>query len=208
MRILHVVPIPAVRYEGCLAPVHALCRALAARGNEVEVFTTSINEDENSSVPPGIPVTLDGVKIMAFVSPVLQWWSWAPSLVKSLRHEIKGADILHLHSGFLWPIWDAARLARRVRIPYVISPRGVLAENSVRRGNRLVDAIWLALIERSNLQGATLIHATSAREATEIQHFGWRLPPIAVVSDRIDEAETARRMESLYEQARSGFLKQ
>jgi glycogen synthase len=45
MRILHVVPsyLPAVRYGGPIFAVHGLCRALAARGHEVQVFTTNID---------------------------------------------------------------------------------------------------------------------------------------------------------------------
>ena len=45
MRILHVVPsyLPAVRYGGPIFAVHGLCRALAARGHEVQVFTINID---------------------------------------------------------------------------------------------------------------------------------------------------------------------
>src|SRR5260370_167350 len=43
MRILHVVPtyLPATRYGGPIYAVHGLCRALAARGHDVTVFTTN-----------------------------------------------------------------------------------------------------------------------------------------------------------------------
>jgi hypothetical protein len=45
MRILHVVPIhlPAVRYGELIFAVHGLCRALAARGHELQVFTTNVD---------------------------------------------------------------------------------------------------------------------------------------------------------------------
>jgi hypothetical protein len=63
MRLLHVVPtyLPATRYGGPIFAVHGLCRALAARGHAVEVFTTSIDGPRDSAVPHGVPVTLDGV---------------------------------------------------------------------------------------------------------------------------------------------------
>ena len=59
MRILHVVPsyLPAVRYGGPIFTVHGLCRALAARGHEVQVFTTNVDG-------PGIP----GGRRLAFLS--------------------------------------------------------------------------------------------------------------------------------------------
>jgi glycogen synthase len=45
MRILHVIPtyLPATRYGGPIFTVHALARALIARGHDVEVVTTNVN---------------------------------------------------------------------------------------------------------------------------------------------------------------------
>ena len=45
LRFLHVVPtyLPAVRYGGPIRSVHALCRALAADGHDVHVFTTNVD---------------------------------------------------------------------------------------------------------------------------------------------------------------------
>jgi glycosyltransferase involved in cell wall biosynthesis len=50
----------------------------------------------------------------------------------------------------------------------------------------LIKSAWIALIERSSLEQAAAIHATSAIEAGEIQKFGWRLPRIAVVPNGVD----------------------
>ena len=140
MRLLHIVPtyLPAVRYGGPIFAVHALCRALAARGHVVEVFTTSIDGPRNASVPHDKPVMLDGVKIRYFASPTLRRLSWAPALARALRREIAGADVAHLHSVFLWPTWAAARLARRAQVPYVISPRGMLVEKLIKSRHRLL----------------------------------------------------------------------
>ena len=58
MKILHVVPsyLPALRYGGPIHSVHGLCKALAARGHAVEVFTTNVDGPQNSKVPLGVPV--------------------------------------------------------------------------------------------------------------------------------------------------------
>jgi hypothetical protein len=72
MRILHVVPsyLPAVRYGGPIFAVHGLCRALAKRGHEVQVFTTNIDGPGISPTPIGTPVDLDGIKNpIFFLSP-------------------------------------------------------------------------------------------------------------------------------------------
>jgi len=192
MRLLHVVPtyLPAVRYGGPIFAVHALCRALAARGHAVEVFTTSIDGPHNAPVPHDQPVMLDGVKIRYFASPVLRRLSWAPTLAHALRNEIASADVAHLHSVFLWPTWAAARLARRSQIPYVISPRGMLVEKLVRSRHRLLKSTWIGLIERTNLERAAAIHVTSAVEAAALAAFGFRLRQVATVPNGADEVES------------------
>jgi glycosyltransferase involved in cell wall biosynthesis len=198
MRILHVVPtyLPATRYGGPIVAVHSLCRALAARGHAVEVFTTSIDGPVDTAVPYDRPVMLDGVKVRYFVSRRLRRLSYAPSLMQSLHDEIAGADVVHLHSAFLWPTWRAARLSHKRRIPYVISPRGMLVKSLIASRNRLIKSAWIALIERSNLEQAAAIHATSAIEAEEIGKFGWRLSRVAVVPNGVDAIEQEMRQDS------------
>src|SRR5947209_7263647 len=124
MRILHVVPtyLPAVRYGGPIFAVHGLCRALVARGHEVDVVTTNINGLENIGVPTEVPIRLDDVRVRYFSSKFLRRLSWAPSLSHALRQEVAGFDVVHLHSIFLWPTWAAARSARNANVPYLISP--------------------------------------------------------------------------------------
>jgi glycosyltransferase involved in cell wall biosynthesis len=195
MRILHVVPtyLPATRYGGPIVAVHSLCRALAARGHAVEVFTTSIDGPDDTAVPHDRPVMLDGVKVRYFASRRLRRLSYAPALMQSLRHDIAGADVVHLHSAFLWPTWRAARLSHRRRIPYVVSPRGMVVKKLIASRHRLLKSAWIALIERANLEQASAIHATSAIEAAEIKKFGWQLPPIAVVPNGVDAIGEAMR---------------
>jgi glycosyltransferase involved in cell wall biosynthesis len=191
MRLLHVVPtyLPAARYGGPIVAVHGLCRALAARGHSVEVFTTSIDGPENSAVSHEVPVMLDGVKVRYFASNFMRRLSFAPSLAQILRREMKGADAMHLHSVFLWPTWAAARLARKSRIPYVISPRGMLVKLLIESHNRLVKSAWISLIEKSNLEHASAIHVTSTIEAAEVRKFKWNLPDIAVIPNGIDRMD-------------------
>jgi glycosyltransferase involved in cell wall biosynthesis len=198
MRILHVVPtyLPATRYGGPIVAVHSLCRALAARGHAVEVFTTSIDGPTDTAVPYDRPVMLDGVKIRYFASRRLRRLSYAPALMQSLHDEISGADVVHLHSAFLWPTWRAARLSHKRRIPYAISPRGMLVKSLIASRNRLIKSAWIALIERSSLEQASAIHATSAIEAEEIGKFGWRLPRVAVVPNGVDAIEQATRQDA------------
>jgi glycosyltransferase involved in cell wall biosynthesis len=183
VRILHVVPtyLPARRYGGPIVAVHGLCRALVERGHRIEVFTTSIDGDKNSPVPHEIPVMLDGVIVRYFGSPVLRRLSWAPALASCLKREINGADVVHLHSVFLWPTWACARLAYASHIPYLISPRGMLVKKLIEARHKLLKSAWIGLIERSNIEKASAIHLTSKLEAMELSKFRWQLPRIEIV---------------------------
>jgi glycosyltransferase involved in cell wall biosynthesis len=188
VKLLHVVPtyLPAVRYGGPIFAVHGLCKALVERGHQVEVFTTSVNGVEDSQVPIGIPVSIDGVKVRYFQSRLLRRLFWAPPLAKTLNDELSTFTLMHLHSVFLWPTSAAAALARRVDIPYILSPRGMLVKALIERQSRYVKSAWIELFEKRNLQRASTIHVTSAVEAQELRQFGWCLPPVEVIPNGVD----------------------
>ncbi len=173
MRILHVIPtyLPATRYGGPIFAVHALARALIARGHDVEIVTTNINGDGTSPVPLGTRVEIDSVPVRYFASPWLQRLCFAPHMASMLRTEISRFDAVHLHSVFLWPTFAAARAAHASKVPYIVSPRGMLVEDLIRRRNRLVKSAWITLFERANLERAAAIHATSRTEADELGRF-------------------------------------
>ena len=189
MRILHVVPtyLPAVRYGGPIFAVHGLCQALVARGHEVEVFTTNINGPTESPVPVATPVNMDGVQVQYFSCPVLRRLYWAPALASALQNHIGRFDAVHLHSVFLWPTWAAARAAEKAGVPYLLSPRGMLIKDLIKRRSRLAKSAWIHLIEKSNVERAAAIHLTSQLELTELKSFGWRLPHLDVIANGIDE---------------------
>ncbi|MCF8478536.1 MAG: glycosyltransferase [Pseudolabrys sp.] len=199
MKILHVLPVywPAVRYGGPVFAVHGLCRALAARGHDVAVMTTNVDGPGVSEVPLDRPLWRDGVKIDYFASPFLRRVFWAPSLARALRAELAAFDLVHLHTIYQWPVWVAARQARALRVPYVISPRGMLVKELIRRRNRLVKTLWLELVGRRSLAHAAAIQATSDVEAAELARFGWTLPPVVTIPNGVDDPEPVPALQAV-----------
>lgn len=189
LRLLHVVPtyLPAVRYGGPIRTVHALCRALARLGHEVHVFTTNVDGDADSDVPLGSVTDLEGVKVTYFPSRVLRRLYWSPPLGRAVAANVGSFDLVHLHSVFLWPPWMAARAARSRGVPYVVSPRGMLVPELIRRKNRWIKQAWIEWADRPNLERAAAIHTTSAVEAQHLAGFGWSLPRVVTIPHGVEE---------------------
>jgi glycosyltransferase involved in cell wall biosynthesis len=195
LHILHVVPtyIPAYRYGGPIYSVHGLCKALVLLGHEVSVFTTNVDGDNDSDVPLGQPVDIDGVKVSYFPSKRLRRLYWSPPMKKALEKQIQKVDILHLHSIFLWPTWAAARSARRNGNPYIIAPRGMLVKELIERKSSFAKNLWIRLVERRNLERAAAIHVTTKKEMEEAEKFGFSLPPVFIVPNGVDVEELRRQ---------------
>jgi glycosyltransferase involved in cell wall biosynthesis len=187
MRLLHVVPtyVPAWRHGGPILAVHGLCKALAARGHEVTVFTTDVHGDGRLDVPLASPVPLDGVQVWYFhvIFPRL---SWSPEMGAALAERTARFDVVHLHSVFLWPTSAAARAAERADVPYVLSPRGMLVPELIEQRGRFRKRAWMLLAERRTLERAAALHVTSELEAEEAARLGLPLPRAFVIPNGVD----------------------
>ena len=170
MRILHVSPtyLPSTRYGGPIYSVHGLCAALVQRGHEVEVYTTNVDGETVSPVPAGVPVEMDGVKVTYFPTGLGRRLYRSPSMAVTLRRSLSHFHVVHLHSVFLWPTTVGAAAARRIGLPYILSPRGMLVPELIQRKSRLIKKAWIELFERRNLARAAAVHVTSELEAANL----------------------------------------
>ncbi len=194
MRLLHVVPtyLPATRYGGPIQSVHGLCKALVRQGHDVHVFTSSLDGNERLVVPEGVPVDLDGVKVWYFRC----LWArlcWIPGMVGALKREIDGFDCIHLHSVFLWPMARVASMARRRRVPYLLSPRGMLVPELIAKRSSWAKRAWIAIVEARNLRGAAAIHVTSPLESDDLLRSELALAPVVDIPNGVDFNATAPR---------------
>lgn len=194
MRLLHVVPtyLPATRYGGPIRSVHGLAAAQARRGHEVHVYTSSLDGDGRLDVPEGVPVPLDGVQVWYFRCRFVAL-CWLPQMNQALHRHGDCFDAMHLHSVYLWPMARAARFAHLRRIPYVISPRGMLVPELIQRRSAWAKRLWIAAVERRVLARARAIHVTSATEAEDLRRCGLALAPVVELANGVDCPELAVR---------------
>ena len=189
MRVLHVSPYfaPAFVYGGPPRSILGLCQGLQSHGVDVEVMTTTAGGASELPTADREPRAYDGVPAWYFplAEPRRLWH--APGLRRALAHALTRFDLVHVHGLWHLPGWDAARLARRRGVPYVVSPRGMLEREALAiRGGR--KAVAFRLIERRRLQSAACLHATSRREAETLAaaHFG---PPVVYAPNGINLAD-------------------
>ncbi len=181
MRLLHVVPtyLPATRYGGPVYSVHGLCRSLAGRGHQVDVVTTNADGSGESDVLLGVPVDLDGVNVRYFATapvPLARRLYLSPSMRRWLQRHVQDYDLVHLHSVFLRPTWAAARAAHRMRVPFVVSPRGMLVPELIERKSSFVKRLWIAAVEKQTFAEAAAVHFTAQQEWDDAIRTGIPLP--------------------------------
>jgi len=188
VKLLHVVSsyLPATRYGGTIVSVHGLCRALAARGHDVHVYTTSVDGPGDSAVRHGEPVDIEGVKVWYFQSNTLRRLYYAPALAGALRQSVSEFAVVHTHAIYLWPLWAAAREAGHAGVPYVVSPRGMLEKDLIERKSAIWKAALIGFVEKRTLEGAAAIHVTSGREADHAAAFGFSLRRVSEIPNGVD----------------------
>lgn len=100
-------------------------------------------------------------------------------------------DVLHIQN--LWDpfIHKIAKLARKLNIPYIMTPRGMLEPWSLSQ-KKWKKKIALALYQKEDLRKAACILATSYMEAKHIRDLGIEVP-IAVIPNGIDISEYSCR---------------
>ena len=111
-----IVPSLEARHGGPSKSVLGLSRALAQSGDRVELFTTEPG--------PGWHRSEGSLEIRAFHRS----WPGAVCPSSGLRAHLRTveADIVHHHSIWLSTLHYAHQAARRLGVPFVVSPRGMM----------------------------------------------------------------------------------
>jgi len=182
VRVLHVTPYfaPAYRYGGPPRSILGLCRALGDAGVDVEVFTTTANGDAPLAPAPG-GTLIEGVRARYFPLSFPQRYWRARGLRGALKKAAADADLIHVHGLWNMTSWAGVSAARAAGKPYIVSPRGML-QPEARQRHREMKSLAYWGIERANLRGATLLHATSVLEGPALTPYG---PPVFLIPNGV-----------------------
>ncbi len=189
MKVLHVVPtyVPAFRYGGPVRSVFGLAEALGRAGAKVEVWTTDLDGSERLDVPKGTPVRYPHHVARYFPVEAFRRWHWSLELGSAFGDA--DAEVVHLHSVFLYPTWVARRWVVARGIPYLLSPRGMIDPELIVARGALRKWLWLRLFEKGTLRGASRIVVSSPFEAKRIQESGLAVRPLEELPNGVDLIE-------------------
>jgi glycosyltransferase involved in cell wall biosynthesis len=187
VRVVHVSAYfpPAFRYGGPPASVLGLCKGLQRAGVDVEVVTTTANGDAPLPASPREGTEYDGVPVR-YAAAAFPRRFFGARVREPLVDALDRADVCHIHGIWNVPEWWASHLARARKVPYVVSPRGMLQPAAIRRGEWR-KAVAYRLLEERNLRRASVLHATSSHEADAIRDLHLDVP-VAMVPNGVDIA--------------------
>lgn len=175
MKILHVIPsyIPAYQIGGPVKSTHDLCKALVRRGIGVSVFTTTIGLDQ---MPRPMPYrdNIEGVEVTYFPAIFLKKYNYAYGIARAIRERVKDYDLVHIHSVFSYTTLVTSFLCRKNKIPYILNPFGALDPDMINLKNALAKKLYIGMVEKNNVEGASLVQVGSDYERRKIQKLGFR----------------------------------
>lgn len=176
--IVHTINGLRADHGGPSRSVGALAGATAAQGASVEIVAGRADTDEVIR-PEGVPVHLtDRPGARQLVRPL------ASRFGRTLADALSPSSLVHDHGLWLPSNRIAAAVARRQRVPRVVSVRGMVSEWALAQGAAKKRAAW-ALYQKRDLARADLLHATSDAEAAAIRRLGLNVP-IAVIPNGVD----------------------
>ncbi len=146
LRIVSYYPRALIGDGGCTAAVRGWAGGLAQVGARVAVVSSLDGE-----APPS--------------TERLDWEQIRHRGIGRLRYPVglefflQDADLLMLHSGWVYHNARAARAAQRTGVPYVITPHGAYDPNVFARHRALRQVWWRALEDRL-LEGALAVHVS------------------------------------------------
>ena len=177
MRILHVTSGINPKSGGPTRSVKGMCRALSQAGFDVMLLVLGGRHPFEN--PAGVKVVYaeDEVEVRSL----------------NLQRMVSDFDLVHVQGLWNPKLHRVVKACRKVQIPYVISPRGMLDPwaLSVKKWKK---RLGMFLYQRSDLKYAVAFHATAELEASNIRAQGLK-QPIFIAPNGVDVPDDIEKVE-------------
>ncbi len=177
MRILHVIGDLAPESGGPAKACVEMARAVARRGHEVAIATTDFSPAKGRCAPPVAPEA--GLTLHLHPVGFPRKWLTSWPLRRALPALISRAEIVHLHSLYLFHSWAAGTLCRRLGVPYIVRPHGTL-DPVIHRRHRWRKRLMELSFQDRVLRDAAAMHYTSAEERRLAEPYALGAPGVVI----------------------------
>jgi len=191
MNILHIFGSFTASHGGIAQALNGLTTAQAKLGHDVTVVASIKPGEEDEVFRP------EAVKVVIPMQDKLEriWDCHSLELRRDLEDNLIGTDIVHIHGIWHYPSFLGSKLANKGKIPYIIAPHGSLDSWCLEyKGTK--KKLYMGLIQKRQLLGASLIHAVSDAESKDVKtlfpdvkirtiHNGVDVPKAVTNEDRV-----------------------
>jgi len=186
LRILVTAHSIAPRTGGLRSGVLGICRGLAKRGHQVTLYTTNADGNETLDVPLEVPTLVEGVEVYFYsAQKIILGNVFSLPMVSALRRGVPGADIVLIHSLYMFTSTVAAHYSRKYGVPYVLRPHGTLDPFLVYRRRWPLKWAYIQLFEKRNANCAAAVQYSSRMEEEMTRHFISVTAPSLVIPEGI-----------------------
>lgn len=116
--------------------------------------------------------------------PWEQKMAFSPTLKKELG-KIKNIDVFHAQGVWQYPTYALIDVAKQKRKPYLITPRGMLYPQDIKKSNPIFKKISLKIRLLNDLNKAACVHVTCEEEMRYCRNLGV-MAPIAVIPNPVE----------------------
>jgi len=175
MIVLHVISSLAPA-DGHAKFCRSLAERLAAQGSPQKIFTLPARDGALDPDPEGIVHYARG-PAMQVLNVRLRFGleKQLATVACKLR-----PDVIHLHGGWHPLLFAGARVARRMRIPIVLSLHGSLRPRVTEDDRRLKKRLAWWLYQRRLVERTDVIHGSTDWEKADVDRLGFQKPVVIV----------------------------
>lgn len=178
----------------------ALSTWLTIKGLRRQGVTTSIIAPPNTG---GNDLIDKEIAPMLTSKSILPPFAYVPRLNKLLR-SLPKPDIFHIQGVWMMHGYQVARFARRNKIPYVVTLRGMLYPQALAH-HSMQKRLSMLLYQKKVLRDAAAIQCTCKEEMEHYRNLGFN-NPVAIIPNPIETEPFASQGVTLKEDFRIGYL--
>ena len=182
LNVLHVTPSMSPEWGGPTVVVSELTSELSRQGVYCEIVATRGHRvGINQIVPPNVPVYSFDTGF-----PARLWTAYSAELFRFLNERAGRFDLIHIHEVWHYLGYAAFRVARKHKIPCVLTIHGELSDWCLRQKALKKRIYRLVLLDRM-LRNVNALHAVTRAEKEQVVRLGYDTP-VVVAPNGIEPA--------------------